>query len=131
MRGAEAPSQAGQRTNYRVTNEDKGSVESQLRASRDVQGINRLTIAGHTGILRHLCPSAFQPGSGDRGSKSVEAVLSGRHEGSNLQAVDGRSRIGSGFAWMTTADSHDSRPFPTLQLKNRQPFSQITKYTLS
>jgi hypothetical protein len=67
--------------------------------------------------------------SGDRGSKSVEAVLSGRHEGSNLQDVDGRSRIGSGFAWMTTADSHDSRQFPILQFKNRQPFGQITHYS--
>jgi hypothetical protein len=56
----------------------------------------------------------------------VEAVISGRHEGSNVQAVDGRSRIGSGFAWMTNADSHDSDQFPILQLKNRQPFGQIT-----
>lgn len=62
----------------------------------DVQGIDLLNIAGHRGILRHLCPSAFQPGSGDRGSKRVEAV------------------------------SHDSHQFPILQLKKRQPFGQIT-----
>jgi hypothetical protein len=79
------------------------------------------------GILRHLGPSAFQPGSGDRGSTSVEAVLSGRHEGSNLQAVDGRSRIGSGKAPMTNADSSPSHHIPILQFKNRQPFGQITK----
>jgi hypothetical protein len=44
--------------------------------------------------------------------------LPGRHEGSNLQDVDGRSRIGSGEATMTNADSHDSRQFPIFQFKN-------------
>jgi hypothetical protein len=66
--------------------------------------------------------------SGNHGSKSVEAVLSGRHKGSNLQAVDGRIRIRSGFAWMTNADSNPSHQFSTLQFKNRQPFGQITTY---
>jgi hypothetical protein len=56
----------------------------------------------------------------------VEAVLSGRHEGSNLQAVDGRSPIGSGEATMTNADSNPSHQIPILQFKNRQPFGQIT-----
>ncbi len=92
----------------------------------DVQGIDLPKIAGHRGILRHLCPSAFQPGSGDRRSKSVEAVLSGRHKGSNLQPIDGRIRIRSGFAWITNADSNPSHQIPTLQFKKRQPFGQIT-----
>jgi hypothetical protein len=52
------------------------------------------------------------------------------HEGSNLQDVDGRSHIGSGIAWMTNADSHDSDQFPTLQFKKRQPFGQITNCSL-
>ncbi len=60
-------------------------------------------------------------------STSVEAVLSGRHERSNLQAVEGRSRIGSGFAWRRATDSQHSRQFPILPFKNRQPFDQITK----
>lgn len=59
-------------------------------------------------------------------STSAEAVLSGRHEGSNLPAIDGRSRIGSGLAWMTNADSNPSHQFPILQFKKRQPFGQIT-----
>ena len=64
-----------------------------------MQGIDLLKIAGHSGILRHLCPSAFQPGSGDRGSKSVEAVLSGRREGpiyklSMQEAASGAALLG-------------------------------------
>jgi hypothetical protein len=49
-----------------------------------------------------------------------------KHEGSNLQDIDGRSRIGSGEATMTNADSNPSHQIPILQFKNRQPFGQIT-----
>ena len=49
-------------------------------------------------------------------------------EGSNFQAVDARIPMGSGFAWITNADSHDLDQIPTLQFKKRQPFSQITIY---
>jgi hypothetical protein len=49
----------------------------------------------------------------------------------DLQDVDGRSHIGSGIAWMTNADSHDSDQNSTLQFKKRQPFGQITSMLLS
>ena len=47
---------------------------------------------------------------------------------SNLQAVDGRSRIRSGEATMTNADSNPSHQIPTLPFKNRQPLSEFTRY---
>src|SRR5512135_3279276 len=43
---------------------------------------------------------------------------------SNLQAVDGRSHIGSGLAWRRTTDSHPSRQIPTLQFKICPPLSE-------
>jgi hypothetical protein len=46
--------------------------------------------------------------------------------GANLQDGDGRNPIGSGFAWMINADSHDSDQFPALQRKICPPFSEFT-----
>jgi len=46
--------------------------------------------------------------------------------GVNLQDADGRNPIGSGFDWMTNADSHDSRQFPTLECKICPPLSEFT-----
>jgi hypothetical protein len=98
-----------------------------LRTSPGVQGIDLFTLVGHSGILRHLCPSAFQPRSGLWDQKAQRPMRAKKaHKGSNFQEVDGRSHIGSGLAWRRTTDYHDSHQFPTLQLKNRQPFSQIT-----
>ncbi len=52
------------------------STRHQLRASLEVQGIDQLTIAGHTGILRHLCPSAWKHpvvfGINKRGGRFVQ-----------------------------------------------------------
>ena len=84
----------------------KASIGSKWQASR--------------GILRHLCPSAWKHavvfGIKKRGGRFVPKR---RDVWSNLQEVDGRSHIGSGIAWMTNADSHDSDQNSTLQFKKR------------
>jgi hypothetical protein len=46
--------------------------------------------------------------------QSVQAGSTIRQKDSNLQDVDGRSRIGSGMASTANADSHPSRQNPTL-----------------
>ena len=47
--------------------------------------------------------------------------------GANLQGGDGRSHIGSGFAWMANADSQDSDQFPTLPYKICPSLSEFTR----
>ena len=50
----------------------------------DVQGLDLLNIAGHSGILRHLCPSAFQP----------DAITKVDTVGELMGALDGKEDIG-------------------------------------
>ena len=55
-----------------------------LRTSPGVQGINLFTLVGHSEILRHLCPSAFQPRSGLWDQKAQRPMRAKKaHKGSN------------------------------------------------
>ncbi len=89
-----------------------------LRASLEGPRLDLLNMAGQP--WDSPPPVSICISAGQRRSwvvPRVKAVLSGRHEGSNVQAVDGRSLIGSGEAPMTNADSHPSVQKPsTLQL---------------
>ena len=58
-------------------------------------------------------------------SSGFVGVLTRQRE-SNLQDLDGRSHIGSGFTWMANADSQDSDQFPTLPYKICPSLSEFT-----
>jgi hypothetical protein len=92
-----------------------------FHAAREVQAEHRMFHPTFTSPSRLSTHTPYHP------LRSVRA----KHEGSHVQASDGRSRSGGGMAWRRSPDFHPSVHIPTLRCKIGPPFSEFTTCTSS